>query len=223
MKGPTVAEVRARLGARLLAPGTAFNASAFSVGTGADERMLPVAEYGGSYRPAAVLVPLIAHPKGVTVLLTERAADLTEHGGQISFPGGSLEAGDNDAVDAALREAEEEVGLRPANVRILGALEPRGTISNFRVTPVVGLAKPFRPVLEAAEVATAFEVPFAFVLDSANHAFLERGADGRSAATYAIPFGERFIFGFTARILIKIAELWHGDGPSGPPAHGRDR
>lgn len=223
MTGPTVAEVRARLGPRLLTPEAAFNAADFSVGTGAGERMLAVAEYGAAYRPAAVLVPLVAHRRGVTVLLTERAADLAEHGGQISFPGGSLEEGDRDAVDAALREAEEEVGLAAADVRVLGALEPRGTVSNFRVTPVVGLVRPFRPILQAAEVATAFEVPFAFVLDSANHAFLERGADGRSAATYAIPFGERFIFGFTARILIRIAQLWHGRGPSGPPAPGGRR
>lgn len=211
MSGPTADQVRARLGPRLLAPEAAFNAPEFTFGTGPEEMRLTIAEHGEVYRPAAVLVPLIAHRRGMTVLLTERHADLADHGGQISFPGGRLEEGDRDAVDAALREAEEEVGLRPDLVTVLGAMETRATISYYRVTPVIGLAQPFASVPQAEEVAEVFEVPLPFVLDPANHRFLDRGVDGRSRATYAIPYQDRFIFGFTARILISLAHLWGGE------------
>ena len=213
MNGPSPQEVRARLAPRLLAPDIAFNASDFVMGFGAEEKILAVAEYGDSYRPAAVLVPLIAHDGEVTVLLTQRSADLPDHGGQISFPGGRLEEGDADAVAAALREAHEEVGLPVENVTVLGAMEQRGTISNYRVTPIVALADPFPPVAQEDEVAQIFEVPLSFVLDSANHQFLERGRDGCSDPIYSIPYGEWFIFGFTARILIRLAQLWHGERP----------
>jgi 8-oxo-dGTP pyrophosphatase MutT (NUDIX family) len=108
-----------------------------------------------------------------------------------------VEDGDSGAVHTALREAEEEVGLVADGVSVLGALEPHGTISNYRVTPVVALAPPFESVPQAEEVANVFEVPFSFVLDTANHQYMERGRDGRSRATYAIPYGEWFIFGFT--------------------------
>lgn len=211
------AELRRRLGAGLLEPEAAFNAPEFTLGFGAEEKVLAVDRHGEVYRPAAVLVPLIRHGDGVTVLLTQRHADLPDHGGQISFPGGRLEEGDDGAVGAALREAEEEVGLKPENVTVIGALETRGTISNYRVTPIVGLAAPFDPVPQAEEVAEIFEVPLAFVLDPANHRFLERGSDGRSRATYAIPYGPRFIFGFTARILIRLSQVWReGEGAQAP-------
>ncbi len=217
MSGPSSEDVRARLAPQLLAPDVAFNASNFIMGFGTQEKILSVAEYGETYRPAAVLVPIIAHDGEVTVLLTQRSADLPDHGGQISFPGGRLEEGDTDAVAAALREAHEEVGLPSENVIVLGAMEQRGTISNYRVTPIVALADPFPPVPQEDEVAHIFEVPLGFVLDSANHQFLERGRDGRSDPMYSIPYGEWFIFGFTARILIRLAQLWHGEGPPVDP------
>jgi 8-oxo-dGTP pyrophosphatase MutT (NUDIX family) len=217
VSGPTPDEVRARLGPRLLAPDAAFNAPGFKFGFGREERFLDVAEHGAAFRPAAVLVALITHEGQITVLLTERNADLLDHGGQISFPGGRVEDGDSGAVATALREAEEEVGLGADGVSVLGALETYGTISNYRVTPIVALAPPFETVPQAKEVANVFEVPFSFILDPANHRFMERGLDGRSRATYAIPYGEWFIFGFTARILIKLALLWRGeDNP--PPS-----
>ena len=211
MSGPTPDEVRARLGPRLMAPDAAFNAPGFKFEIGGEERFLSVAEHGAAFRPAAVLVALITHEDEITVLLTERNADLPDHGGQISFPGGRVEDGDGGAVDTALREAQEEVGLGADGLDVLGALEPLGTISNYRVTPIVALAPPFETVPQAAEVANVFEIPFSFILDPANHRFMERGRDGRSRATYAIPYGEWFIFGFTARILIKLALLWHGE------------
>jgi 8-oxo-dGTP pyrophosphatase MutT (NUDIX family) len=194
-----------------LAPDVAYNAEDFLMGFGTRERILAVAEHSEIYRPAAVLVPLIAYDGEVTVLLTQRTAHLPDHGGQISFPGGRLEEDDADAVDAALREAEEEVGLAAEKVTVLGAMEQRGTISNYRVTPIVALAEPFRPIPQVEEVAHVFEVPLSFVLDSGNHQFMERGRDGRSDPTYSIPYEEWFIFGFTARILIRLAQIWHGE------------
>lgn len=219
MKGPSIKEVHRRLSPSLLAPEAAYNAPEFAFGFGEEEELLAVDQHGEVFRPAAVLVPLIARDDGITVLLTQRNADLPDHGGQISFPGGRVEEGDDGALGAALREAEEEVGLDPQSVSVIGALETRGTISNYRVTPIVAMVPPFTPSLEVAEVAAAFEVPFPFILDSANHRFLERGSDGRSRPTYAIPYGEWFIFGFTARILIRLAQAWR-DGESGRPSTG---
>ncbi|MDH3239234.1 MAG: CoA pyrophosphatase [Alphaproteobacteria bacterium] len=212
------AELRRRLGAGLLEPEVAFNAPEFTLGFGAEEMVLAVDRHGEVFRPAAVLVPLIQHDDGITVLLTRRHADLSDHGGQISFPGGRLEEGDDGAVAAALREAEEEVGLKPQSVTVIGALETRGTISNYRVTPIVGLVAPFDPAPQVEEVAEIFEVPLPFVLDPANHRFLERGSDGRSRATYAIPYGQWFIFGFTARILIRLAQVWREGESTAPPS-----
>ncbi len=217
MRGPSPDEVRSRLVPRLLAPDVAFNASDFLMGFGTQEKLLAIAEYGETYRPAAVLVPLIAHDREVTVLLTRRSAHLPDHGGQISFPGGRLEEGDADAVEAALREAREEVGLPSDYVSVLGAMEQRGTNSNYRVTPIVALADPVAPVPQEEEVADIFEVPLSFVLDRANHKFLKHGPDGRSDPMYSIPYGEWFIFGFTARILIRLAQLWHGERPLKDP------
>ncbi len=209
MNAPSAKEALRRLKPRLLTPEDAYNAPEFSLGFGAEEKILAVGEHGEVFRPAAVLVPLITHDAGLTVLLTERHADLPDHGGQISFPGGRVEQDDEGALGAALREAEEEVGLDPRAVSVIGALETRGTISNYRVTPIVALTRPFAPLLQVEEVASVFEVPLGFILDPANHAFLEHGRDGRSRSTYAIPYGERFIFGFTARILIRLAQAWH--------------
>jgi len=218
MSKPTPEEVQARLCPLLMAPDAAFNAPWFKLGCGRDEKFLHVADYGATFRPAAVLVPLITHEDEITVLLTERNSDLPDHGGQISFPGGRVEDGDSGAVHTALREAKEEVGLPVDGVRVLGALEPHGTISNYRVTPIVALAPPFESMLQSEEVANVFEVPFSFILDPANHQFMEYGRDGKSRATHAIYYGEWFIFGFTARILIKLALLWRDVNVTTPPS-----
>lgn len=212
MSAIIAADFARRIGPHLLAPEAAYAAARFRIGFGADEKFLDVAEVGRRFRPAAVLVPVIDRPDGATVLLTERCSHLPDHAGQISFPGGRLDDGDSGPVACALREAEEEVGLpRHHDVRIIGALETRGTISNYRVTPVIGVVAPFTPVAQAAEVAAIFEVPLDFVLDPDNHEGLRVSpADGRSRRMYAIRYEEHFIFGFTARILVQLSEIWSG-------------
>ena len=144
------------------------------------------------------------------MLLTERCAHLSDHGGQISFPGGRLEEGDRGPVETALREAHEEVGLDAAHPVGRRRAGPRGTVSKFRVTPVIALIAPFTAVLQEDEVADVFEVPLDHVLDPDNHENMHVSpADGRPRQMYAIRYGERYIFGFTARILVQLSELWH--------------
>lgn len=119
---------------------------------------------------ASVLVPLVDRPQGLSVLLTQRTAHLRDHAGQVSFPGGRAEPTDADAVDTALREAQEEVGLQRQHVQVMGLLHPYSTVTNFVVTPVVGLVRPgFELKLDPFEVAAAFEVPLAFLMTPANH------------------------------------------------------
>ncbi len=156
-------------------------------------------------KPAAVLITLIhgPGPDALTVLLTQRAAHLAAHAGQISFPGGRLEPHEISPVDAALREAEEEVGLPPHRVQVLGLMEPYETVTGYHVTPVVGLVEgPFEPAIDPDEVAEAFEVPAAFLLDPANHERHERIYQGTPRAFYAIPYGDYYIWGATAAMLI---------------------
>lgn len=199
------------LRSRLQAPEAAHAAPRFRMGFGAQERFLDVDGDGKAYRPAAVLVPIMDRPAGGAVLLTQRCAHLADHGGQISFPGGRLEEEDRGPVEAALREAREEVGLPAESVlSIAGALDARGTVSKYRVTPVIALVAPFTPVMQEDEVADVFEVPLDHVLDPDNHESMHVSpADGRPRQMYAIRYGERFIFGFTARILVQLSELWH--------------
>jgi 8-oxo-dGTP pyrophosphatase MutT (NUDIX family) len=121
-------------------------------------------------RPAAVLVPLVRRQGGLAVLLTRRTAHLNDHAGQISFPGGRTDPEDADAIATALREAHEEVGLRPEEIEVIGRLPLYTTVTGYAVTPVVGLLEPPRAlVLDAFEVAEAFEVPLAFLMDPAHH------------------------------------------------------
>lgn len=164
-------------------------------------------------RPAAVLIPVIAHAEGATVLLTRRADTLTSHTGQIAFPGGRLDAGET-AAEAALREAMEEVGLDPAAVEVLGVSEAYETVTGFLVTPVIGwIAEP--PVLTARadEVADLFEVPWDFLMDLANHRrdFLEPDI-GPRRWFWAMPWQDRYIWGATAGIIRALrTRLYGGD------------
>ncbi len=159
--------------------------------------------------PAAVLVPLIERCEGYTVLLTQRTAELKAHAGQISFPGGRIEPTDADAVAGALRETEEEVGLAAAHIEIVGQLDPYLTITGFNVTPVVGVVTPpfdLRP--DSVEVADIFEVPLAFFMDPANHQRHSKVLDnGVTRAYYAIPYGERYVWGATAAMLMNLYEV----------------
>ena len=158
-------------------------------------------------RAAAVLVGLVAHQRQVSVLLTERAASLRLHAGQIAFPGGKIEPHDETPAAAALREAQEEIGLAPAHVEPLGYLDAYVTGTGFRVIPVVArIEPPFLLRLHPGEVADAFEAPFAFLMDASNHSFDSRTFGGRLRRFYAMPYGDRYIWGATAGILRKLYE-----------------
>jgi 8-oxo-dGTP pyrophosphatase MutT (NUDIX family) len=152
-------------------------------------------------RPAAVLVPIVARAE-LTVLLTQRTSHLPAHAGQIAFPGGKPDPEDPGPLVTALREAEEEIGLRRDLVDPIGFLDTYRTGTGFAVTPVVGLVQPgFRIVPNAEEVADVFEVPLAFLMDPANHHIHAHTIGGRDRRFYAMPYGTRYIWGATAGIL----------------------
>jgi len=158
--------------------------------------------------PAAVLVPLVDRPSGPTVLFTVRAAHLRKHAGQISFPGGRLEAEDVDPLGAALREAEEEVGIAAGWVEPLGYLPDHVVISGFRVTPVVGRVRPLgEPSPDRAEVAHVFEVPLDYALDPGRYRQVRRRVRGVEIDSHELWHGEHRIWGATAAILTSLAEL----------------
>jgi 8-oxo-dGTP pyrophosphatase MutT (NUDIX family) len=167
-------------------------------------RFLPV-----TLLPAAVLVPLVERAGELSVLLTQRAIELKSHAGQISFPGGRLEANES-PLDAALREAREEVGLNPRFVSVVGYLPDHVLLSGFRVTPVVGFVRPgFELSLASEEVQGSFEVPLSYVFEPANHRTrLRRLADGAAEFELCdIPFGTHNIWGATAGMLITLYRL----------------
>ncbi len=158
-------------------------------------------------RAAAVLVGLVAHPRGVSVLFTRRAMGLRVHAGQIAFPGGKIEPHDETPATAALRETEEEIGLSASHVEPLGYLAPYVTGTGFRIIPVVARIAPcFSLRLNAGEVEDAFEAPLAFLMDVGNHALEAREFGGRLRRFYAIPYRDRYIWGATAGILRNLYE-----------------
>ncbi|HUO79641.1 MAG TPA: CoA pyrophosphatase [Steroidobacteraceae bacterium] len=157
---------------------------------------------------AAVLVPILDHADGLTVLLTERAPDLRHHPGQISFPGGRLETSDAGPLEAALRETEEEIGLPRGGIEVLGFLPDHLIVTGYSITPVVALVAPGRPLrLDPVEVASVFEVPLAFLLDPANHRLRRRPVGDGFIELYDIPFGQRNIWGATAGMLLTLCRL----------------
>jgi 8-oxo-dGTP pyrophosphatase MutT (NUDIX family) len=161
---------------------------------------------------AAVLVPIVDHADGLTVLLTERASDLRHHPGQISFPGGRLEPDDDGPVAAALRETEEEIGLPRKHVEVLGFLPDHVILTGYRVTPVVALVEPGVALsIDATEVASVFEVPLAFILDPANHHLRRRPVGIDHVDVYDLPFGTRNIWGATAGMLVSLTRLLGAD------------
>lgn len=158
--------------------------------------------------PAAVLVPLVDRSEGLTVLLTQRASQLANHAAQISFPGGRLEPSDPDVASAALREAQEEIGLDPSRVEVIGYLPDHLVISGFRVTPVLSIVTPpFDLVLNSDEVADAFEVPVDYLLNAANHKARLRRVGDEDMLLYDITWNERNIWGATAGMLLTFARL----------------
>lgn len=158
--------------------------------------------------PAAVLVGLVERSEGMSVLFTKRTPHLTDHAGQISFPGGRVDATDPDAVAAALREAEEEVGLPARNVEVLGRLDTYVTRTGFEVTPCVGFVSPpelYRP--DPFEVAEVFEVPLRFFRDPQSRKLESRTFQGRQRFFYAYPWGDYYIWGATAGMLNNLIEV----------------
>ena len=170
------------------------------------DRMLEIIAREQPVRPAAVLIPVVDHAQP-TVLLTQRAAHLNDHAGQIAFPGGKIDVTDASPLDAALREAEEEIGLSRQFVEPLGYLDLYATGFGFRILPTVALVKPgFRLRINKGEVDDAFEVPLAFLMDPANHQVHSKEFRGMERSYYAMPFAERYIWGATAGILRVLYE-----------------
>ncbi len=161
--------------------------------------------------PAAVLLGVVGYEDDPRVVLTLRTADLRDHAGQISLPGGRVEVSDSSLEAAALREAFEEVGLRPEQVEVLGRLPSYDTPTGFRVVPIVGwIEPPVTFVPDPFEVADVFEVPLAFILDAANHGRGEIEAEGRRRHFHVLDYEDRHIWGATAGILVGFARLVAG-------------
>lgn len=177
-------------------------------------RLLPVEEDAvpQGLTPAAVLVPVIERPEGLTVLFTQRTAHLNDHAGQVSFPGGRCERTDASPVFTALRETEEEIGLARNLIEVLGLLPEYRTGTGFSVTPVVGLVRPpFALNPDSFEVAEVFETPLAFLLDPANHQRHSMEIAGIVRHYYAMPYEGYFIWGATAGMLVSLYRLLYGE------------
>lgn len=162
----------------------------------------------GELTPAAVILLVVNHPQEPTLVFTRRNAHLADHAGQISFPGGRMEEGDLGPAHTALRELSEEVGIDPAGVEVLGELPDYHTSTGFRVRPVVGWAEP--PIAYAPdprEVAEVFEVPLAFLLETANHRYESAFHRGRLRHYWAMPWRGRFIWGATAGMLVTFQRI----------------
>jgi 8-oxo-dGTP pyrophosphatase MutT (NUDIX family) len=170
------------------------------------DRMLRIIAEEQPVRPAAVLIAVVDHTQP-TVLLTQRAAHLNDHAGQISFPGGKIDMADASPLEAALREAGEEIGLARQFVDPIGYLDVYATGFGFRILPTVARIKPgFELRINKAEVDDAFEVPLAFLMDPANHQLHSKEFRGMERSFYAMPFAERYIWGATAGILRVLYE-----------------
>ncbi|MEZ5840289.1 MAG: CoA pyrophosphatase [Hyphomicrobiales bacterium] len=180
---------------------------------GGDHRVdpgMPAPERAKS-RDAAVLVPVVRRDGEATVLLTQRTDHLSTHAGQIAFPGGRIDAEDASPLAAALREADEEIGLKGSVISPIGHLHPYYSGTGYRIVPVVAMVEPgFDLVLNAFEVKEAFEVPLGFLMNPANHQHHSKMWRGQQRTFYAMPYGERYIWGVTAGILRNLFEEVYG-------------
>jgi len=156
-------------------------------------------------QPAAVLVPIVVHPQGLNLLLTERAHHLRHHPGQISFPGGKLEPGEN-AQQAAEREAFEEIGLISDNIEWIGSLPKYRTITNYEISPVLAFVQPQENyTIDSNEVANVFEVPLDYMCDQSNHLTYPVTRKGKQWTVFFIPYRQHMIWGATAAIIRNLS------------------
>lgn len=161
-----------------------------------------------TFKRAAVMVPLVERPEGLSLLLTQRASHLKNHPGQISFPGGRMEPHDAGPWEAAVRETWEEIGLAPGFVSLAGYLHDHVVLTGYLITPAVAFVRPgFTLQLDRTEVDDVFEVPLEFVLDPAHHVPRKRTFGGHEFLTHDIPYGERHIWGATAGMLLSLCRL----------------
>ncbi len=166
-------------------------------------------------RPAAVLVPLVKRETGLQVILTRRTDHLSDHAGQISFPGGRHETIDPTLEETALRETEEEIGLARHHIDLVGRIEDYYTVTGYQVTPVVGLiTPPFDLQPDDHEVAEVFEVPLSFILDPKNQKLQTVTFEGTRRRYFAIPYREYYIWGATAGMLVNFSEIIRANAPS---------
>lgn len=171
-----------------------------------NDRMLQIISQELPVKPAAVLIPVVDRPEP-TVLLTQRSAHLSSHAGQISFPGGKIDATDASPLEAALREAMEEIGLARNFIEPIGYLDVYATGFGFRIVPTLARVRPgFQLWVNAAEVDDVFEVPLKFLMDPVNHQRHSKDFRGVQRSYYAMPFAERYIWGATAGILRVLYE-----------------
>lgn len=180
----------------------------------ADDRHVALIPEGARVTDAAVLVPLVRRQEGLQVLLTQRTAHLSDHAGQISFPGGRVELHDVSREETALRETEEEIGLARARVSLLGRLPEYEIPSGFRITPIVGwIEPPFELKLDPFEVSSVFEAPLEHFLDRTRYQRREYRFRGRHRHYMAIPFEGRYIWGATAGMLYSFARMVADERP----------
>ena len=173
-----------------------------------DGRLSMTPEEMAAAKPAAVLVPVVNRRDGLTVLLTQRTTHLNNHAGQVSFPGGKVDANDTSPEETALRETEEEIGLARRHIHLLGSLPDYFIPTGFRVSPVVGWVEPpFELTLDAFEVAAAFEVPLSFVIDPAHRQMQSAMRAGRLRHFYAMPYAGYNIWGATAGMLVVLSRI----------------
>ena len=159
-------------------------------------------------QPAGVLIPVLQRPGQLSVLLTQRSAELKHHAGQVSFPGGRMEDADKDVVQAALRETHEEVGIPPDAITVIGYLNPMPTVTGYAVTPVIGVVSGDAPLrLDRTEVEYAFEVPLTFLLDERNQRASEREYQGRTIPSIEFHYESEQIWGATAHMVIELRNL----------------
>lgn len=173
-----------------------------------DHDLNPGIDPPSQLRPAAVLVPVVVRRQSLNIILTKRSEDLPVHPGQVSFPGGGVEEEDRDAVHTALREAEEEIGLDPGRVEVLGQLDVYKTRTGFEIFPVVGLlTPPFDLTPEPGEVAEIFEIPLTFIMDRNNHQRHSREWQGTTRQFFVFPHDTHYIWGATAGMLVNLADM----------------